>query len=462
MKKNTILLSLLGLTLLACGCSDTFLDAKPSTSIVQPVTLEEFQRLLDNAEIMQATTALGVLAADEYVYRSDAVWESARTATERNSYIWAKDLFEGENAEGDWGVPYSAVFYANNVLAGLDKITLTALNQDQWKMTRGWALFVRAFAYYELVKNFAPLYDAATANTDPGVPLRTRPSVDEILPRATVQQTYDLIFSDLSEATKLLGASLPLSNRNRPSKVACHALLARIFLSIGNYPKAELHADTCLQLYDKLIDYKTVSQTSTTPFSVTNDELIYAKAGSNSYIAYSASTANSYTRVSPELISLFRPGDLRLAIFFSKQADGSYIMKRNYHGTGTYPFVGLATDEVYLIKAECAARRNDVAAAMDLLNQMLIKRYAANSFAPLTAGSAADALNLVLLERRKELVWRALRWDDLKRLNKEGAGITLQRVVNGQAYKLEPGSPRYVFPIPDNEINLSGIQQNPR
>ena len=137
-------------------------------------------------------------------------------------------------------------------------------------------------------------------------------------------------------------------------------------------------------------------------------------------------------------------------------------MKTDYAGIGLYAFTGLATDEVYLIKAECAARRNDVTTAMNYLNNLLVTKWKTGTFVPYTATSSQDALNEILTERRKELVWRAIRWVDIKRLNKEGANITLTRILNGQTYTLPPNSPLYEMPIPSDEISLSGIQQNPR
>jgi hypothetical protein len=50
-------------------------------------------------------------------------------------------------------------------------------------------------------------------------------------------------------------------------------------------------------------------------------------------------------------------------------------------------------------------------------------------YIPITAGSSDEASQLILQERRKELLFRGLRWIDIKRLNKEGAGIVLKRKV---------------------------------
>lgn len=230
-----------------------------------------------------------------------------------------------------------------------------------------------------------------------------------------------------------------------------------------DYANAESYADKCLAVYNKLIDYNTVSETSTTPFSATNDELIYNAHQAAVYGLFTPTTTGAVGKLSPDLLGLYSNNDLRLPIYFSKAADGSYTRKRGYYGSGNYAFTGLATDELYLIKAECLARRSEMTAAIDELNQLLIKRYTNTSpYVPVTASSPADALTLVLTERRKELPWRGLRWFDIKRLNAGGANITLTRVLNGTTYTLEPNSPRYALPIPDDEIALSGIQQNVR
>lgn len=80
----------------------------------------------------------------------------------------------------------------------------------------------------------------------------------------------------------------------------------------------------------------------------------------------------------------------------------------------------------------------------------------------MTANSHAEALNIILKERRKELLIRGLRWSDLKRYNRGGANITLTRTVNGQTYTLSPNDLRYAVAIPEDIITLTGMPQNPR
>ena len=64
-------------------------------------------------------------------------------------------------------------------------------------------------------------------------------------------------------------------------------------------------------------------------------------------------------------------------------------------------------------------------------------------------------------ERRKELIFRGLRWIDIKRLNLEGANIEQRRFLDGKEYILEPNSNRYALPLPDDIIRLTWMEQNP-
>ncbi|HEX2629037.1 MAG TPA: RagB/SusD family nutrient uptake outer membrane protein, partial [Chitinophagaceae bacterium] len=141
--------------------------------------------------------------------------------------------------------------------------------------------------------------------------------------------------------------------------------------------------------------------------------------------------------------------------------DNSLRFKGSYNEGSVNLFCGIATDELYLIRAECYARESNTNAAMQDLNALLAKRI--KPFVPLVAGSADEALTFILAERRKELPFRELRWSDLKRLNKEPArATTLTRNLNGQLYTLAPNDLRYTLLIPDEVIRITTLQQNPR
>jgi hypothetical protein len=114
---------------------------------------------------------------------------------------------------------------------------------------------------------------------------------------------------------------------------------------------------------------------------------------------------------------------------------------------------------MYLIRAEASARTNNVNAAMNDLNKLLESRYIYGQFVPLTASSGAEALSMVLLERKKSLIRRGLRWTDIRRLNNESPNsIHAQRNVDNQTYPL-PQKP-YLLLLPKIVIQMSGVQQN--
>ena len=72
-------------------------------------------------------------------------------------------------------------------------------------------------------------------------------------------------------------------------------------------------------------------------------------------------------------------------------------------------------------------------------------------------------LQLILDERRRELMFKSMRWFDLKRLNKEPRfAKIITHVLQGVTYTLEPNSPHYVIPFPLKAINANpSIEQNP-
>jgi len=107
------------------------------------------------------------------------------------------------------------------------------------------------------------------------------------------------------------------------------------------------------------------------------------------------------------------------------------------------------------------ARTGYLVEAQADLNTLLATRYKAGTFRPYQLTVTADVLDLILKERRKELIFRGLRWMDIKRLNLEGANIVQRRFLDGKEYRLEPNANRYALPLPDDIIRVTGMEQNP-
>jgi hypothetical protein len=439
----------------ACKKSD-FLNAKPTTTLTVPSTLTDFQSLLDNYDVINQTPALGDISSDNYFYDYPD-WQSV-SAIEQNCYIWGSDIYGGIGNILDWDIPYQQIFASNVIIEGLNKIDIKSVDSNAYDNIKGSAVFVRAKAFFDLAQLFASTYDSTTADKDLGIPLRLSTDVNKTDQRSSVAQTYNQIISDLNSADSLIKNSKPSSYINRPIKPSVLALLSRVYMAMRNYKLAGAYADSALQVYDTLIDYNTLDTTASIPLSRTNVETMYQSYQVSVYVI---DGADAHAQIDSVLFNSYSSNDLRKEIFYQANTDGRVFMKGTYNGTYAL-FSGLATNEMYLNRAECAARAGDVTSAMNDLNLLLSKRYITGTYIPKVAINANDALMVILNERRKELPFTSLRWTDLRRLNKDGANITLTRILNGQAYTLVPNSELYVLPIPQNEISASGIQQNPR
>jgi tetratricopeptide (TPR) repeat protein len=348
----------------------------------------------------------------------------------------------------DWNYPYQGIFYCNSVL---DHISVLDDKKDRNRI-QGWALFSRAYLYHSLATTFAAAYDPITAKDDPGIPLKLNSNIDELEQRSTLEQTYAQIIQDILDAADLIPNEKPLSSKNHPSKAAAYALLARVYMNLREYSNAELYADKALGIYDELIDYNTLDTLAELPFTYNGEETIYYSRQVPNYSASSYGTRETSYLVNGDILNLFSGNDLRKSLYFIQNSIGNYCIKPINTQIGR-PFTGLAVDELFLIKAECLARDNKVDEALGYLNHLLKTRMKTGTFVPMD-GVGENVLDVILTERRKALVWRGLRWVDLKRLNKEGANITLTRELNGAVYELPPNDPRWVFPAPDEEISL--------
>lgn len=455
MKKISLFLIITAGLLLEC--SPDYLDVKPSKSLVVPTQLQHFQALLDAVGVaMNQGPGIQALATDEF-YHPDENLKNLPFVP-RNAYLWADDIFEGTGV-ADWEFPYKAIFNANIVLDGLRKISPDAQTEELYQHIYGSALFYRAVSHFHLAQVFAAPYEPATAAVLPGIPIRLSMDVNQIVGRGSLKQTYDQIIADLTESDPMLPPQVTYINR--PSGAAVKALLARVYLSMGDYEKAGLMASTALQIHDHLLDYNTLNTSAArpfpAPFSKANPEIIYHYG----LTPYSPLVSSPLTGVDSVLYQSYQSNDLRKTCFFVSRPSGVYGFKGSYGG-GASLYGGLVTDELYLIRAESYARSKKTDLALADLNTLLRSRFKKGSFVNLKA-TDETILDLVLMERRKELFARGLRWSDLRRLNMEPAHqVTLTRIVNGKLLTLAPGDNRYVFPIPDNEIRLRGIEQNPR
>lgn len=444
--------------LLFCQCSKEFLEASPSSNLITPTELTVMEGLVYNHTLMAETPVIGEQSSDDY-YMTDGFYDIL-PPMEKNIYTWQADIFEGRRNIPDWNIPYAQVYNCNIVLKGLTDVEQDPVIQQKYYSIKGAALFLRSFAFYNLAQLFAVAYDKSTAGNTLGIALPLVPDIDQPFYQRSLQDCYQQITKDLNEAARLLLPDLDHNERYKPNRMAAYALLARVYLSMNDYAKAGAAADSCLKYYNKLLDFNTLDFSYKYPVPESNAEVLYQSWLNSSNLVIVGRKIKD-CMIAPALYNSYDSTDLRKEAFFLEKPDGTSYFKCNYTGK-SFAFSGLAVDEVFLIAAESQAWQGNVEVAMQYLNTLLKNRIVKKLFAPLQASSKNEALQIIRKERRKELVFRGLRWTDLRRLNMEEAHIELSRTIGNEHYELLPNSKRYVFPIPDDALEGSNIIQNER
>lgn len=453
-----------------------FLDVEPK-GVVIPTTLDDFAALM-SAPLEVSRTANNMHFMTDEITLPDANRPGAGNypgPAAIKAYDFEAELYDVTEVDQDWNTAYRTIYVANSVLSGLEINTET--DQAKRNQVKGEALVHRAYAYLTLVNEYAKHY-SSTAETDMGVPLNLKVDINALPARASVKAVYAQIEKDLLEAAAILADKSTYTYR--PNKAGAYGVLARMYLYMGNWAKTEEYASKALAINNFIYDYTTFTLTNTAnpPFAqITgypsssiakkhNVLLKYSlKAGSYEYnFLYADEQYNLFNPAAPNPANYYDVNDLR-QVFGSSTKNysgtipngGKGIMDTN--GIYDYENSGITTQELVLMRAEALARLNQTQPALDALNALRKKRIPTAKYADLNAATPADALNLVLRERRIELAFSGLRLADIKRLNLEGRNIS---VTHGTK-TLAANSPRFVLPIPSKVISLNGnIIQNPR
>jgi len=435
--------------LLAFSSCKKFLDAKSNQSQAIPETLPDLQALLDQYQLINYVDGNSAEVSTDDIYLTDADL-AARAENERNMYTWQRaNIFLQESNE--WFNNYRAINRTNVVLESIQKIDRNAGNAFEWDNVSGQAYYLRAKNHLRGLYIWGNAY-GEQSGSELGIPLKLNSDFNEPSTRATVEAGYAQVISDLKRASAIL--PIKAVHVMRPSRPAAFALLARTYWSMRRYDLSLLYADSCLLLKSDLLDYNLLNASATYPIGQFNSEVLH-----DSYFT-SPVLNNARGKINPSLYALYDANDLRRTIFFNDNKNGTFGFKGSYEGNSNF-FSGLAVNEILLIRSESLARANRLSEALSDLNRLLRNRYKKNTFVEKSRADQKEVLDMVLLERRKELLLRGLRWVDVKRLNREGAGISFSRSVKGTVYSLKANSSAFALPIPERVIEMAGLEQNP-
>lgn len=446
MKINHIITTIALATSLT-ACSD-FTETTPKGKVI-PTTTEDFKEMAIDVSNSSSAYPLPNICSDD-VYSDD----QNELTSYGKAYFWSENFYKANEGDEAWNATYKRIYVMNVVINNI--MSSTEGTEAEKKAVLAEAKVWRAYYYWYLQSLYAKDYNESTASTDLSVPLSLTPDLEAELPRATIAEVTQQIWSDLEGAEDVLPDVA--ANNYRPTKGAVYALKARILFYEHKYEEAAEQAKLALQTNSELQDMRTWSfKNEGKPSSGINGRPTnyYQSPEKIWYMSNGFPSLITSFCISDDLQSLFKESDLRFKFYFSNRdrrgnlwEDGRYRYLQNLD----YSF---GVPEMMLIEAESLARNND-SKALDILNAIRQKRFTDADYQPLTAADGESLLDIVLKERRRELCLNSLRWLDMKRLAAEGKYTkTLTRTLNDKTYTLEPNSKLYVFPIPAQVLGLN-------
>lgn len=362
------------------------------------------------------------------------------TASEYREIANNNILPENGSVGGMWSIMYGGINVANNVI---DKVPgIENMTEAEKNAALGELYFIRALNHFNLLNYFG------------AIPIKTLPTVgvgNLDAPRDPVDQVYSQIINDLVFASENLSAS---GNKVRTSKYAAKALLARVFLYIGDYDQAVTFATDVIDNggYTLLGNYADIFAADLSSESIF--EIYFSQTERNRIAEYNFPTSlNGRREVEPSasLLAAYETGDARYEASIAFAGTSAYAIKYDDLSLGADNVIVLRLADMYLIRAEAEAHKTapNIAAIQSDINKIRLRA----NLTPTSETSPAQLLRIIEKERRIEFAFEGHRWFDLVRT---GRAIAVLPNVNGVNQTL--------FPIPSDEIqtnNHPGMTQNP-
>ncbi|MBO9572850.1 MAG: RagB/SusD family nutrient uptake outer membrane protein [Chitinophagaceae bacterium] len=378
-----------------------------------------------------------------------------------------------------WNPLYNLVYRCNAAIEGLN--ASHTLSESVKQQLLGEARFLRAYYYFYLVNLFGP------------VPLATTTDYEQnsMLSRSAVTDVYKQMVDDLQQAQidlsdQFLNGSVngPTTERTRPNKWAAAALLARVYLYMGDYANAATQAGLVLDnstLFELLPVNEVFLKNSreaiwqlqpTTSFWNTEEAKLFILSPTAGFNA----EMNPYY-LNPRLVNTPEAGDARFipgnwidTVTIEGQLY-SYAYKYKVNainmditsGTGTQLMTEylmmMRLSEVYLIRAEARVQQGDLSGAIADLDKVR-QRAGLPLIANTDPGiNQSDLLDAILHERRVELFTEGgHRWFDLKRTGKVNEVMSVETPLKGGAWN----SRETLYPLTRDELQKAPrLEQNP-
>jgi len=382
-----------------------------------------------------------------------------------------------------WRALYTGVRRTNVVI---DRVPRVSMDQDLKDRYIGEAKFLRALYYFDLARAYG------------GVPLIKKSEVNTDFTRATLEDTYDFIESDLRQSIDFLPekSEYAAEDLGRATRGAAKALLARVYLYQKVYDSAAFYAEEVI--LSQQYDLETIYGDAFSEAGEFGMESVFEIGGIGIQGGIAAGNSEYSTgqgvrgvpnrgiganRPSLDLINSFEAGDPRMqatVIFIGETIDGieiigdiqtpdttstgqpeTYNQKIWTAGTTTFSNTEhnrrlIRYSEVLLIAAEAFNREGNSTKALNYLNEVRARAREGNTniLADITETNPDALEDLILEERRHELAMEGHRFWDVVRT---GNAPAIFGPLGFQSGKHE------LLPIPQSERDITNglLDQNP-
>jgi hypothetical protein len=391
-----------------------------------------------------------------------------------------------------WSAYYTHINRSNRILEELGTITMDDAKRKQYE---GEAKFTRALFYFDLVRLFG------------GVPKVTKSlTIDESYKtnKASQEEIYDLIVSDLTDAAALLPESYDNANKGRATKWAAKGYLGKVYVFRSGYPLKKQEWNKAQQAFGEVIGSGQFEF-----FANYSDIYSFAKEGGKQQvfsIQFKAGTSgngnpfptrNASNDIAPvaieaggqpfggspfnlflsnDLVNSFEPGDIRKNVAIRSQwlhKSGQTITtlptcQKYQNGTVVaandwdIDWIALSYTDVLMMYAETLNEIGYQANgdAFKILNDIRKRAGLPQKTASDVPTQAAYRLWMEA-ERRSELCFENLRWFDLVRTDRALDVMKTHLGRYGMSANVKSRD-QYLYPIPQSvRDNTPNIGQNP-
>lgn len=491
MKYTFIYKTLVSVALIAnlSSCVNDWLDVTPGNQVAADEAVTTSKDLSSVRagmyQMLKGTSSFNDYYAARMIYYGEVRGEDMQSdkSGTRSQSCYYMNYVTADEAPKIWQTPYAVIGRANRIIEAAESGQLTDAKSKAATIAQyeAEAKVARALAHFDLVRVYGKTYTAPGTPASYGVPVVNKVlKSDDQLSRNTVQEVYNLVVQDLTEAidSEALSTAKLVGYLN---EWAAKALLTRVYLTMGENQKALDVAEDIIENSPYQLWTNSEYVASWSKMSGTHSkEMIFeiAITGSTDWtdregIAY-LYNEDGYSDIvaTQKFLNLLNedPQDIRQNIFLAPVSDD---YKKSYGDNKVYmnkfPAEGLTDlrynnvplfrlSEVYLNAAEAATKLggSNLTKAAAYLDAIVNRANPANHV------TAADVtLEKVLKERRKELIGEGHRFFDAMRNNETVVRYTSatdkgwQLNLKEEARSFNRDFYKTLLPIPQEEIDAN-------